>query len=180
MCPGDDVILTCTVTASANKIDMLSLYLNNAFHEEEYLFHLAGDTINEDGSTIGPFTVKIISVGNDSIVATATIKGITSQNAACAGIICKDGFGKEKDLYVTLGKRRAVGTKVSELVLHVLVFNQMLQQLTLPVLQFMSLYQLCQQIHHCCPGMLLQLVILLVLLPLTPSQSQLLVHLWIQ
>ena len=109
MCPGDDVILTCTVTASTNKSGMLFLFFSNAFdgHHTNRVFYDAGSTISANSSTVGLFTTKVVEVSNDSIVATATIKEITSQNDTCTGIKCEDGSGVESVLYVALGKKKS-------------------------------------------------------------------------
>ena len=46
-----------------------------------------------------------METSSDSIVAPATINEITSQDAACAGIICKVGSGNENVLYIAIGKK---------------------------------------------------------------------------
>ena len=86
VCPCDDVILTCTVTASATQSEKLFLYLANALDEQNRVFYNAKDTVIVNSSTVGPFTTKLVQVSNDSIVAAATIKGIMYQYITCAGI----------------------------------------------------------------------------------------------
>ena len=123
VCPGDDVIFTCTVTASTNQSDMLFLHFYNAFDEEERAFH---DPVNINSAnisgTVGPFTTKLVEVRNDSIVATATIQGITSQDAACACITCKDGYGYGDGVKcVALGKKISRGYRLINLYYHIYI-----------------------------------------------------------
>ena len=106
VCPSDDVILTCTVTAPTNEADIF-LYFYNAFNEEDRVFYDAGETSIANNSTVGPFTTKTVEISNSSIVATATINGITFQDATCAGIICKDGSGDEKVIYIAIGTKKS-------------------------------------------------------------------------
>ena len=56
------------------------------------VFHDPATINNSNRSTLGRFTTKTVEVSNDSIVATATIKGVTSNDAPCTGIICTDFF----------------------------------------------------------------------------------------
>ena len=107
VCPGDDVTLTCTVTVSTNQSDLPFLYLVNAFDENNRVFHNAEDTVIANSSKVGPFTAKVVEASNEIIVATATIKEITSKDALCAGIKCRDGSGDEIALYVALGKKKS-------------------------------------------------------------------------
>ena len=111
VCPSDDVILTCTVTAPTNQPELLFFHFYNAFDEEDRLFYDAEvDTNIVNNWTVGPFTTKIVEISNDSIPATATIKGITY-----AGIICKDGPGDENVLYIAIGKKKITGYKLISL-----------------------------------------------------------------
>ena len=61
-----------------------------------------------DSSTVGPFTTEVVEVSNSSIVATATINGITLDIAKSAGIECKDGSGIASTWYLDSGKGRKV------------------------------------------------------------------------
>ena len=106
VCPGDDVIFTCKVTVSTNQSEMLVLVFFDAFDKNNIIFYDAETMISSNSSTIGPFTTKIVETSNGSIVATATIKGITYEDVPCAGISCNDFFGSRSVLYVALGKKK--------------------------------------------------------------------------
>ena len=110
VCPGDDVILTCTVTVSANKSKNLFLYLYDTCDQNNRVFHDVASVNSSNGSTLGHFTTQTVAVSNESIVATATIKGVTSNEAPCTGIRCVNFFGGEKVLYVALGKQKVKRT----------------------------------------------------------------------
>ena len=114
MCPGDDVIFTCTVTVSANKSKNLFLYLYDACDQDNRVFHNAA-TVNTNSSTLGPFTTKTVEVTNDNIIASATIKGVMPNDAPCTGIRCVDASGGEKVVYVALGKKKCQGCKLVHL-----------------------------------------------------------------
>ena len=115
MCPGDDVIFTCTVTASANESQLLLLLFSNPLDDQDRALYDAESTGNAKSLPVGPFTTKIVEVSNDSIVATATMKGITSEDTACVGIRCRDSDGKENVLYVDLGKKKIRGYTIINL-----------------------------------------------------------------
>ena len=109
VCPGDDVVFTCTVTASANESGPLLLYFSNPLNDQDrVVIDPAEITISANNSTVGPFTTKIVEASNESIVATATMKGITSEDCACIGIKCRDIYGNENVLYVDLGKKKRI------------------------------------------------------------------------
>ena len=73
------------------------------------------DAATANSSPLGPFTIKTVAVSNESIVATATIKGVTTSDAPCTGIRCVDFSGNEKILYVALGKNKCQGYKLINL-----------------------------------------------------------------
>ena len=108
ICPGDDVIFTCTVTVSANESVPLLLFFSNPLDDQDRALHDAGSTGNAKSLPVGLFSTKLVEASNDSIVATATMKKITHEDTACVGIKCKDGPGEEKVKYVEMGKNKSI------------------------------------------------------------------------
>ena len=78
------------MTVSEKESDILFLNFYDACDQDNRVFHDAATVNNSNGSTLGRFTTKTVKVSNDSIVATATIKEVTSNDAPCTGIICAD------------------------------------------------------------------------------------------
>ena len=118
VCPGDNVILTCTATVFANMSDNLVLYLYDTCDQDNREFYASQAVNNSNSSTLGRFTAKVVAVSDSSIVATATIKGVTSNDAPCTGIKCVDVSGGDKTLYVVLGKKKSM-VQIKKFVIHV-------------------------------------------------------------
>ena len=116
VCPGDDVIFTCAVTASTNQSSNLFLFLVNPLDDLDRVFYDAGVTMgNASSLTVGPFTTELVEVSHATIVTTATIEEITSEDITSAGIKCKDSSGNESVLYVNSSKRKHRGCVVINL-----------------------------------------------------------------
>ena len=93
----------------------LFLYLYDTCDQDNKEFYDPQTVNNLNGSTLGRFTTKVVAVTNDSIVATATVKGVMSNDAPCTGIKCVDAFGGEKVVYIALGKNKSQGYKLISL-----------------------------------------------------------------
>ena len=98
MCPGDDVIFTCTVTVSG--IQSLILTWINPNNGQDRKLYLVNDVNIGNDPVVGAFTTKLVDFSNDTIISTATIGKINFVDVVPAGINCLDSIGNNKTLHV--------------------------------------------------------------------------------
>ena len=101
VCPGDDAIFTCTVTVSLNQI--VTLTWVNPLDNADYYAYIISDSVDTPNNTecVAGFAIKLIRIDNSSIVSTATLTGITTQDEG-KEISCRyDVIAKTKKITIS-------------------------------------------------------------------------------
>ena len=104
MCPGDDVILTCTVTVPSNQ-SLILIWLNPSNNEDRKLY-IVNDTDVSNDPVVGAFATELVGYSSNTIISTATVQEINFMDVMQAGISCMDSGGISTTMNVTESGRK--------------------------------------------------------------------------
>ena len=104
MCPGDDVLLTCTVTVPSNQ-SLILIWLNPSNNEDRKLY-IVNDTDVSNDPVVGAFTTELVGYSSNTIISTATMQEINFMDVTQAGISCVDSGGISETMYITGSGRK--------------------------------------------------------------------------
>ena len=77
VCPGDDFILTCRITISAGHFLSLT-WCNPNNSQEQFTYSFSNTATHNTTGCVAGFIVKLIGIDELSLVSTATLREVTS------------------------------------------------------------------------------------------------------
>ena len=104
VCPGDDVILACTVTVPSNQ-SLILIWFNPNNNEDRKLY-IVNDTDVSNDPVVGSFTTELVGYSSNTIISTATVQEINFTDAMQTGINCFDSIGNNETMYITGSGRK--------------------------------------------------------------------------